>query len=199
MAAEKIVWSDVAVPATNVSVYDALHKRRMAWKFQDKPVPKDALERMLDAAVWAPNHRLNEPWRFFVLEKDSPGRMQVADAIYQGLLEEWKEERRAAPYKDKVTEPPIVIFAYSLDDQDAFKAKENYAAVVAALQNISLAGVAEGLSVTWDTGRVTRVPAVDKVLGAEPNWNVLAMLSVGYPDEESQSSRTPVDAFTRWL
>lgn len=199
MVAEKVTWNQVKVPESKVSVYEALHNRRMAWKFQDKPVPHEALERMLGTAVWAPNHRLNEPWRFFVLDKDSETRKQVADTIYQGLLEEWKEEKRAAPYKDKVMDPPVVIFAYYVDDPDEFKAKENYAAVVAAMQNISLAGVAEGLAVTWDTGRVTRVPEVDKVFGAPENWQVLAMLSVGYPDEDSKSSRTPVSEFTRWL
>ncbi|MEX2430490.1 MAG: nitroreductase [Dehalococcoidia bacterium] len=199
MATEKVSWDQITVPETRVSVYDALYKRRMAWKLLDKPVPREALERMLNTAVWAPNHRLNEPWRFFVLEKDSPVRTKVADTIHQALLEEWKDERRAAPYRDKVMDPPVVIFAYYVDNDDWFVAKENYAAVIAALQNVSLAGVAEGLAVTWDTGRVTRVPEIDKVLGAEEQWKVLAMLSVGYPDEDSQSSRTPVEAFTHWL
>ncbi len=199
MAESKVAWSQVKVPDTSVSVYEALHKRRMAWKFDNKPVPREAVERMLNAAVWAPNHRLNEPWRFFVLEKDSPIRKQVAETIYQALVTEWNSERRAAPYKDKVLDPPIVIFSYYLDNEDWFVAKENYAAVIAAMQNINLAGFAEGLAVTWDTGRVTRVPEVDKILGAEENWKVLAMLSVGYPGEESQSSRTPVTQFTRWM
>jgi nitroreductase len=199
MVAEKVVWNQVKVPETNMSVYEALHKRRMAWSFQDKPVPREAVERMMNTAVWAPNHRLNEPWRFLVLEKDSPVRQEVAETIYQSLVKEWDSERRAAPYKDKVLDPPIVIYSYYVDNEDWFVAKENYAAVIAAMQNISLAGAAEGLAVTWDTGRVTRVPEIDQLMGAEENWKVLAMLSVGYPAEESQSSRTPANEFTRWL
>ena len=197
--AEKVVWTDVAVPDTKVSVYEALHKRRMAWKFQDKPVPREALDRMLEAAVWAPNHRLNEPWRFFVIPKDSPKRQELADAVFKGLMEEWDSERRAAPYRDKILDPPMIIYVYHAANEDFFVEKENYAAVVAAMQNISLAGVAEGLAVTWDTGRVTRVPAVDQVLGAGPDLKVMTVLSIGYPDEESQASRTPVTAFARWL
>ncbi|MEX2599940.1 MAG: nitroreductase [Dehalococcoidia bacterium] len=199
MTASKVAWDEVPVPECQMSVYEALHTRRMAWKLKDTPVPREALERMLNTAVWAPNHRLNEPWRFFVVEKDTPARQQLADVIHDALLKEWGEERRAAPYKDKVLDPPVILYAYYVDDPDAFKAKENYAAVIAALQNISLAGAAEGLSVSWDTGRVTRVPEVDRVLGAEDNWQVLAMLAIGYPDEKAQTSRTPVEAFTRWL
>ena len=102
-------------------------------------------------------------------------------------------------YRDKILDPPVIIYVYHAANEDFFVEKENYAAVVAAMQNISLAGVAEDLAVTWDTGRVTRVPAVDQVLGAGPDLKVMTVLSIGYADEESQASRTPVTAFARWL
>jgi nitroreductase len=197
--ADKVVWDKVAIPETAATIYEAMHKRRMAWKFLDKPVPKDALERMLASAVWAPNHRNNEPWRFFIIDKDSPARKELSDVVFTALMEEWGSERRAAPYRDKLVDAPSLIYVYNLADEDGFVEKENYAATVAAMQNLSLAGYAEGLSVTWDTGRVTRVPAVDKVLGADETMKIIAALTVGYPDEDSPSSRTPVGEFSRWL
>jgi nitroreductase len=196
---DKLVWRDATIPKTGVSVYEALYTRRMAWKFKDKAVPRDALERMLDTAIWAPNHRLNEPWRFFVLPKDSPTREKVGDTIFKALVEQWDSERRAAPYRDKIMDPPMVVYVYHLADDDWFVEKENYAAVTAAVQNINLAGVAEGLAVTWDTGWVTRIPAIDPVLGAEPGMKVMTMLSIGYADEESESARTPVSQMVRWV
>ena len=54
----KLAVDEITVPATDVSVYQALYQRRMAWQFKDEAVPKVALERMLEAAVWAPNPRL---------------------------------------------------------------------------------------------------------------------------------------------
>jgi len=62
-----------------MSVYQAIYGRRSAWKFSDAPVDRMAIERMLDAAVWAPNHRLTEPWRFFVLGQGSPERLKAAE------------------------------------------------------------------------------------------------------------------------
>ena len=100
----KVIWHQAEVPETAVSVYEALYKRRMSWTFEDKPVPRDALDRMLDAAVWAPNHRLNEPWRFFVIPKESPTRERVADTVYNALVAQWNE-RRATPYRDKIMDP----------------------------------------------------------------------------------------------
>ena len=67
----KLGFDDCIVPESSVSVYEALYRRRMAWEFRDQPVPRDALDRMLATAVWAPNHRLTEPWRFFIIEKGS--------------------------------------------------------------------------------------------------------------------------------
>ncbi|MCL6553695.1 MAG: nitroreductase family protein [Firmicutes bacterium] len=47
-----------------MSVVDLIKQRRSVPKMRPDPVPREVLERMLDAAVWAPNHRLTEPWRF---------------------------------------------------------------------------------------------------------------------------------------
>ena len=195
---EKLLWSQVPVPQTNVSVYEALYGRRMAWKFKDTPVPREALDRMLATAIWAPNHRLTEPWRFFVMEKGTPLRKRIADLVYDGLMAEWDDARRAEPYRTKILAPPIAIYVYCVQGSDEFVTKENYAATSIAMQNIALSGHAEGLSVNWDTGRVTRVPGLAQVLGTEPDWDILAMMAIGYPDEESKSSRTPVTQFVRW-
>ena len=65
-------------------------------------------------------------------------------------------------------------------------------------QKKALAGVAEGLSVTLETGRVTRVPGLAGLFGAGDDWDMVAMVAIGYPDEESVSSRTPVEHFATW-
>jgi nitroreductase len=199
MAAEKQLWSAMQVPASNVSVYEALYKRRSAWKFKDTPVSKATMQKILGPAIWAPNHRNNEPWRFVAIAKDSPLRAKIADAVVAALTEEWQDAKRAAPYGAKVTDPAYIVFCYYVGAPDAFVDKENYAALLLAIQNMALAGYAEGLSVTIDTGRTTRVPAVDGLVGAGEGWKMTAMLAVGVPDEDSKSARTPVGEFVTWL
>ncbi|HEX2168473.1 MAG TPA: nitroreductase family protein, partial [Longimicrobiales bacterium] len=46
---------------------DAIRQRRSIKKFTGRPVTREDIERMLDAAVLAPNHRMTQPWRFHVL------------------------------------------------------------------------------------------------------------------------------------
>ena len=193
----KITQDQVDIPATNVSVYQALYGRRMAWRYQDQPVPKDALARMLEAAVWAPNHRLTEPWRFFVLEKGSETREKVAGLAYQFSMERNNNPARAEAGRQAVLDPPIVIFVYSVPGPNEETTEENYAAVCCAAHNISLAGVAEGLAVTWETGGTTRHPDIRKTLGAEEDWKMAVMLSIGVPAESPDSSRTPAAGFVK--
>ena len=83
----------MATTTTAMSVYHAIYRRRSAWKFADRPVDRMAVERMLDAAIWAPNHRLTEPWRFFVLEQESPERSKAAELAAEFQLERTGEER----------------------------------------------------------------------------------------------------------
>lgn len=193
----KITKDQVDIPATDVSVYQALYGRRMAWRYQDQPVPKDALSRMLEAAVWAPNHRLTEPWRFFVLEKGSETREKVAELAYQFSMGRNNNPTRAEAGRQAVLDPPIVMFVYSVPGPNDETTEENYAAVCCAAQNISLAGVAEGLAVTWETGGTTRHPDIKKSLGAEEDWKMVVMLSIGFPAESPDSSRTPVGSFVK--
>ena len=189
----------VSIPDAAVSVYQAIYRRRMAWRFTDDPVPPEAIARLLDTAVWAPNHHLTEPWRFFVLEKDGETRRQVGELAYQRSLDEGGNRRRAEAMRDKVLTPPALIYAYSKPGDNEKTAQENYAAVCCAVQNMSLAAVAEGLAVTWETGRIARLPDLHKILGAKKKWQMVGVLLIGFPDEAPNPARTPAARYTWWL
>jgi nitroreductase len=197
--ATRITTEQAVIPRTQVSVYQALYDRRMAWKFKDEPVPREAIERMLDAAVWAPNHRLTEPWRFFVLEKGSTARQRAADLAYEFALQRNNDPVRAERARQTVLEPPVLVYVYCVPGPREEVSRENYAAVCCAVQNISLAGVAEGLAVTWETGGPTRHPNLREILGAAEDWIMVAMLSIGVPAETPSSRRTPVGKFVHWM
>jgi len=196
---EKQQWTDVTIPQTTTTVYEALHRRRMVWKFEDRDVPRDAVERMLESSVWAPNHKQTEPWRFFVSTKDSAHRQRIADFAEKGIIaRNGDDTRMAKAQKEWTLKQPLMIFAYSVPNEREDITQENYAAVCCALHNINLAGVAEGLAVTWETGGIAKLPGLTEAVGGDPDWALVAMATVGYPDEESPSSRTPVSEFVTW-
>ena len=195
----KLTIGECTVPETNVSVYEALYQRRMAWSFKDEAVPREALERLLETAVWAPNHRLTEPWRVFVLEKGSEALEKAAGLAHDFRMQMQGNQQRAEATRKSMLDTPVIMYLYYTPGRDEEGTKENYAAVCCAAQNMALAGVAEGLAVTWETGGPTRHPDLGKTLGAEDDWMLATMLSIGYPDEDPPSTRTPVSNFVHWL
>ena len=195
----KLAVDEITVPGTDVSVYQALYQRRMAWQFKDEAVPKVALDRMLEAAVWAPNHRLTEPWRFFVVNAASPLRQTLGDQAYEVSMERRGDPRRAEASRKSILDAPVLIYIYCVPGTNDEVTQENYASVCCAAHNMSLAGVAEGLAVTWQTGGSTGDPNLREALGAEENWVLAVMLSVGVPAEPAKSLRTPVARFVRWF
>ncbi len=189
----------VTAPETGVTVYQAIHDRRMNNDFSDYVPDREALQRMLDAAVWAPNHRLTNPWRFYVLEKGGGKRAQVAQLAYDNQFARTGNEENAAGSRQRVLDAPALVYVYSLPGENEEMTQENYAAACCAVQNLLLAAVAEGLAGDWSTGNVTRHPQLAETLGAEVDWTMVGALFIGQPTRPSASVRTPADEVTAWL
>ncbi len=190
---------NVTAPHTEVSVYEAIHNRRMNNDFSDFVPDQDALQRMLNAAVWAPNHRLTNPWRFFVLEKGGEKRAEVARLAYRNIFDRSGNHENAEGSRQRVLNAPALIYVYSVPADSEEMTQENYAAACCAVQNLLLAAVAEGLAGDWSTGNVTRHPHLADTLGAEAEWTMVGALFIGQPSRPSASVRAPADEVTAWL
>ncbi len=190
---------NVTAPETGVSVYEAIHNRRMNNDFSEVVPDRDALQRMLDAAVWAPNHRLTNPWRFYVLEKGGEKRDQVARLAYDNQFARSGNHENADGSRQRVLDAPALIYVYSTPGESEEMTQENYAASCCAVQNLLLAAVAEGLAGDWSTGNVTRHPQLAETLGAEPDWTMVGALFIGQPSRPSASMRESADEVTAWL
>ena len=190
---------NVAAPETGVSVYEAIHNRRMNNEFTDDVPSRESLRRMLDAAVWAPNHRLTNPWRFFVLEKGGQKRAEVAQLAYDNQFARSGNHDNADGSRQRVLDSPGLIYVYSVPGDSEEMTQENYAAACCAVQNLLLAAVAEGLAGDWSTGNTTRHPALAETLGGESDWTMVGALFIGQPSRPSASVRAPADEVTAWL
>ncbi len=64
---------------------EAIHTRQSIGQVKPDPVPRELIEKILSAAVQAPNHYKVRPWRFVVLTgagRDEVGRSD--GAVHQG-------------------------------------------------------------------------------------------------------------------
>ena len=60
----------------NMNLLDSINSRRSIKTFTDRPVSRGEIEQLLTAACQAPNHRMTEPWRFYVLGPPGPSRLR---------------------------------------------------------------------------------------------------------------------------
>lgn len=197
--------ADVSVPETDTSVYDAIFRRRSTKTFIDEPVSEETINRLFDAAVWAPNHRLTDPTRFFALRKDSDARTRVAELgaeiAYERVVNPNPDQKRrsADATRARVMDAPAAVYVYSVPGDNEEVTRENYATSCCAVQNIALAAVAEGLHVDWTTGGVTQHPDLAATLGAESDWQMVGALFIGKADVVPNSRRRPASEVVSWL
>ena len=202
---------DEQVPSAKrgLAVLEAIRTRRSMGKVRSDRPPRAAIEAIIDAATWAPNHRLTEPWRFVVLAGDARRALGAviaeAQATRQGATADpvAADEVRAAATKAaaKPLRAPVVI-AVAVEPKAGPKIVEieEIAAGAAAVQNMLLAAHALGLAAIWRTGAPSYDPAVKAFLGLGPSAHLLGFVYVGYPDGvPPERTRTPAPHLTRWL
>ena len=191
--------------STNYSKFNVLNLikgRRNTKQFSDEDIAVEEIEVLLEAAVWAPNHRNNEPWRFFTVRKESPVRDDISNGII--ALQE-KNSRGQLPdlHKQRITQDvarqPWLIFVYSeISDQLEIN-EENYGAVCCAIQNMQLMATAMGLSVGWSTGGISKIENLDKIFNIEEPLKIVGVLTVGYSESTVDKTRTHYNDKTAWL
>lgn len=184
-----------------MNVSDAIAQRRSIKKFQDRAVTRDEIEALLDAAVLAPNHKLTQPWRFYVLGPESRRRYGLAlgerkarklpDADAANAV----REKTAAEYE---AFPALIAVAQVLNES-AETREEDYAACMQAIANIMLAAVDRGLGTHMRTGAVLEDPAARSAVGARDGERIVAIVSVGVPAETpAPKQRQEARAVTTW-
>ena len=184
------------------NVLNLIKGRRNTKQFSGEDISVEEIEVLLEAAVWAPNHRNNEPWRFFTVRKESSIRNEIANGII-ALQESNSTGELPDLHKQRITQDiarqPWLIFVYSeISDRDEIT-EENYGAVCCAIQNMQLMATAMGLSVGWSTGGISKIENLDNIFGIEEPLKIVGVLTVGYPVSTVEKTRTDYNDKTTWL
>lgn len=184
---------------------EAIHTRQSAKKVKPDPVPHEVIEKLLSAAVQAPNHYKVRPWRFVVLTGEA--REKLGEVMAQVFLEKFPDlppetqEKAREKERSKPLRSPVLI-AVGVDKPTESKVIEieNVCAVAAACQNLLLAAHALGLAAKWRTGDPARDPKVKQFLGFEPDQHLISFLYIGYPEFEPDPVERPsFEDRTTWM
>ena len=196
-----------SIPPTHAAkaVLDNIRSRRNVKEFTQRDVDNALIERIIEAATWAPNHRHTEPWRFIVLPKGGTTRKKVAQIVHDWTYHNVKNpspERRAqsaGAIRNEILNIPAMLYIYSIPGDNEEVTQENYAAACCAAQNMLLAAHAHGLAVGWSTGRTCKCENIHTTIGADPSWNIVGAFSIGYPKKTPTAKRMNPNKVTTWL
>ena len=188
-----------------MEVNRAIETRQSIGRVRQDPVPRELVEKILESAVHAPNHKITEPWRFHVFTGKGRGefaRARAELARLQARAEGEEEEfvaGRVSRERKKAFRAPVMIAVISKGGRDEVETLENYAACAAAVQNMQLTAHSLGLATIWRTGIFAYHPYMRDFFGLEENDKIVAYLYLGYSDmPERPRRREPASSKTVW-
>lgn len=139
-------------------VFDAARTVLAVREYQDKPVPDDAVERIVEAAHLSASAGNQQPWHFILL-RDRENVKEVGGLVPTG------------PYI--ASAPLAVVVAYEK------ASKWGVSDVSRAIQTMVLTAWAEGIGSNWAGGG--GLEGVRQKVGLPETYDVLAVIPFGYP------------------
>ncbi len=178
----------LAAPSATAAL---IRSRRTIYLFEPQLPPQATILKAIDLARWAPNHRLTEPWRFYLLGRATAEALAHLNAE---IVAERRGEEAGRKKRERWLSMPGWLVVTSHIADDPFVTQENYAACCCAIQNMHLYLWSEGIGMKWGTGKVTRHPRFFDLLGIDPEQEKLVgMFWYGYPAEIPDKQRKPVE------
>ncbi len=184
-----------------MSIPAIIQDRRSVKSFTDRPVSREEIQILLDAAVLAPNHRLTQPWRFYVLGPES--RYAYGLALGERKARKLPDPDAARTLRETVAVehrslPCMIAVAVVQADNPEIR-DEDYAAAMMAIENLALTAVAIGLGTHLKTGGVMGDAAARTAAGVLDGERIVAIVNVGEPAQLAPPKRRePGAAFTTW-
>jgi nitroreductase len=184
-----------------VKTSDAIRERRSIKRFTDRPVTREQIEMLVAAAIQAPNHRLTNPWRFYVLGPDA--REAYGRALGERKAKKQPDPARAAEVRETVAAEhralPAMIAVAVVETADPEQREEDYAATMMAVSNLMLVAVEMGLGTAIRTGGVMADPAARAAAGVPDGQRIVAIVNLGVPAEvPAAKNRMSAAELTQW-
>ena len=204
---------------TTDDIWEAMFTQRAIRYWQDKPVPRELLEKIIQAASKAPSGSNLQPWVFVVVDSEEQrnavggalkevydGAVPLQATIADGIKTGDKSQRlmlkgAQAFFTQLATAPAIVIpCLYKLSsptpDPGSLGAGSS---IYMAVQNLMLAARSLGLGTVMTTAHALIDAPLREALNIPDNAYPVALVPVGYPDANfGPTARKDVNEILRW-
>ena len=143
---------------------EAIRTRRSVREYTGEAVSDDELDRLIEAAQWAPSGLNNQPWRF----------MKVTD---RSLIDDMSELTK---YRGVVSGAEALIAVF-LDGREIYDRTKDLQSSGAALQNILLAAHDLGLGACWLGEILNRREEAEDLRKVSGDLEMVAGVALGRP------------------
>jgi nitroreductase len=145
-------------------VIDAIRTRRSVREFTKEKVSDEVVNQILEAGLWAPSGKNNQPWKF---------------AIIQDLA--LKESLASLTHSRSIIQRAPVCIAIFLDHSKVYDRTKDVQAVGACIQNMLLTIHSLGLGGVWLGEILKNKEKVGELLGTDKDLELMAVVAFGNP------------------
>lgn len=166
-----------------MAILDQIKKRYSVRAYKDRPVEKNKLDTVLEAARLAPSAKNFQEWRFVVVQ-DAETRKKLLPAANNQAF---------------VGQAPVIIACCAVQSDYVMRCGQlSYPIDLAiAIDHMTLQAVEEGLGTCW-VGSFYE-DQVKAILGIPDNVRVVELLVLGYPaDKLGYKNRNPLEAIVSY-
>ncbi len=157
-----------------MTVDEAIRERRSVRAYENRPVSKDLIRQIIEAATFAPSAKNGQQWRFTVLSGES--KKQFTD-LYRQELDKLDFDLGSSYGSCNMMEKvPVVLIVWNTNERGW---STEVHSVAAAVQNLLLKAHSLGLGTCWIGDIFYTYRAIMDYF--KKPWNLLAAITVGWP------------------
>ncbi|MBW4080634.1 nitroreductase [Paenibacillus sp. S150] len=143
-----------------MTINELIKTRRNIKQFKLDTVSEEQLHTWLEAASYAPNHRMTEPWELLFIGPETRAKLK---------------------HKTDFGNAPVVLAVLSKPAASSFVRDENVMAASCFVQNLLLAVHEAGAGAFWSSLGASAHNR--EILGVPQDYDVIGIFGIGYPVE----------------
>ncbi len=160
-----------------MDILKLIKTRRSIRRYKKLTVNKRVIKRIIQAGIWAPSGLNNQPWKFKVITNPE--------------LEVLSKYTKCS----QIIKQAVFAICVFLDKKRSYSRDKDLMSVGACIQNMLLFSWQMGLGSCWLGEILRKKQAINKYLKIDSDFELMAVISFGYPFKKSKSSRRNIKSF----
>ena len=146
-----------------MKIFDGIISRRSVRLYNPKAIKVESINKVIEAATWAPSGKNDQPWKFKIITE-------------QNIIEEIAKLSANSRW---LKTAPCLIIVY-LDKVCSYHYIKDVQSCGAAIQNMLLAAHEMGVGSCWIGSLLEKADDINKLLEVDDSLKLMSVVSFGY-------------------